>query len=143
MQARELTPAEIADGERHINDKNLTATQVQALVRVMDVSKKKWAGLKRQGKKLEYEEALKKENQVLYFNYPSLFQLHMEDRLDQTFFEMLALKRRIEKGEVTEDQASAAIGQALFNRYAAPAVGQPADAAPRMRYEDFYKQSQE
>ena len=143
MQARELTQSEIADGERHINDMDLSATQVQALVRNMDASKKKWSNLKRQGKKLEYEEALKKDNEILYFNYPSLFQLHIEDRLDSTFFEMLALKRRIEKGEITSEQASAMIGQALFNRYIPPSLGQAAPEAPRMKYEDFYKQNQE
>jgi hypothetical protein len=143
MQARELTPSEIADGERHINEMELSATQVQALVRNMDISKKRYTNLKRQGKKLEYEESIKKENEILYFNYPSLFQLHLEDRLDSTFFEMLTLKRRIEKGEITAEQASGMIGQALFNRYIPPSLGQAPPEAPRMRYEDFYKQNQE
>jgi len=142
MQARELTTSEIADGERHINDRDLSATQVQALVRNLDRSKQKHRRLKASNQKLEYEQALKSENEILYFNYPSLFQLHMEDRLDQTFFEMMMLKRRIEKGELTADQASGMIGQQLFNRYAAPAIGQAPDAAPRMKYEDFYKQNQ-
>ncbi len=96
--ARELTPEEVAEGRRGITDEVLTATQIQALVKRMDASKKKWKYLKRQGKTAEYEEWLKKENETLYFNYPSLFQMHVEDRLDETFFEMLQLKRRIERG---------------------------------------------
>ena len=33
MQARELTPDEVREGERNINDTQLTATQIQALAR--------------------------------------------------------------------------------------------------------------
>jgi hypothetical protein len=140
MQARELTTQEVEEGNRNINEQNLSATQVQALVRQMDISKRKWRGLKQSGKMAEYEELLKKENTPLYFNYPSLFQMHLEDRVDSTFFEMLALKRKIEKGEITAEQASAVVGQSLFNRFAAPAIGQTATETPRMKYEDFYKQ---
>ena len=137
MQARELTPQEVADGERHIQARQYSATEIQALVRNMDESKRKHRRLK--SDRIAYEEALKKENDTLYYNYPSLFQLHMEDRLDQTFFEMLALKRRIEKGEVTAEQASAVVGQQLFNRFIPSAIGQAPPSAPRMSYEDFYK----
>jgi hypothetical protein len=140
MQARELTTQEVEEGNRHINEQNLSATQVQALVRQMDSSKRKWRGLKQSGRMAEYEELLKKENTSLYFNYPSLFQMHLEDRVDSTFFEMLSLKRKIEKGEITAEQASAVVGQTLFNRFAAPAIGQSTTEAPRMKYEDFYKQ---
>ncbi len=142
MQARELTSQEVAEGERGILDDGLSATQVQALVRKMDASKKKWNMLKRQGKKLEYEERMKEENTILYFNYPSLFQMHIEDRLDSTFFEMLQLKRKIERGEITAEQASAMVGQQLFNRFVPHAID--SNAAPpvkRMSYEDFYKQN--
>ena len=143
MQARELTPEEIAEGNRGINDRQLTATEVQALVRKMDASKKKWKTLRQQGKKAEYEEALKKENEMLYFNYPSLFDMHKEDRLDSTFFEMLQLKRKIERGEITSDEASRVVGQQLFNRYVPHRLDSNAPApAPRMSYEDFYKQTQ-
>lgn len=142
QQARELTPQEVAEGERGINEQQLSATQIQALVRKMDASKKKWNQLKRQGKKAEYEERLKEENTILYFNYPSLFQMHFEDRLDSTFFEMLQLKRKIERGEVTAEQASALVGQQLFNRFVPHAIDSNAPApAPRMSYEDYYKQS--
>jgi hypothetical protein len=141
MQARELTPAEIAEGQRNISDRQLTATQVQALVRQMDASKKKHRRLKQSGQMLQYEEALKSENEMLYFNYPSLFQLHFEDRLDQTFFEMLALKRKIEKGEITSEQASAFVGQQLFNRFVPHVISNTAAPAARMSYEEFYRNS--
>jgi hypothetical protein len=144
MQARELTPEEVAEGNRGINDRQLSATEIQALARKMDQSKKKWKYLKQQGKKKEYEEWLKKENEMLYFNYPSLFQMHAEDRLDSTFFEMLTLKRKIEKGEMTAEEASRIVGQRLFDQYARQAVDSNAPPpAPRMSYEDFYRQSQE
>ena len=144
MQARELTPQEIAEGNRGINDRQLSATEIQALVRKMDQSKKKWKYLKQQGKKKEYEEWLKKENEMLYFNYPSLFQMHAEDRVDSTFFEMLTLKRKIERGEITAEEASRVVGQRLFDQYARQAVDRNAPPpAPRMSYEDFYRQSQE
>lgn len=141
MQARELTQAEIEEGRRGINDNQLTATQIQALVRKMDASKKKHQTLKRSGQKAAYEEAVKKENEILYFNYPSLFQLHIEDRLDQTFFEMLTLKRKIERGEISSEQASAIVGQQLFNRYVPHVISNTAPPAPRMSYEEFYRQT--
>lgn len=141
QQARELTPEEAAEGNRHINTEILSATQIQALVRKMDSSKKKWKQLKRQGKKAEYEERLKEENTVLYFNYPSLFQLHIEDRLDGTFFEMLQLKRKIEAGEITADQASVLVGQKLYERFVPHVINGTAPPAPRMSYEEYYKQT--
>jgi uncharacterized short protein YbdD (DUF466 family) len=142
--ARELTPEEIAEGNRGINDRQLTATEVQALVRKMDASKKKWKYLKQQGKKTEYEQALKKENEMLYFNYPSLFDMHVNDRLDSTFFEMLQLKRKIERGEISAEEASRIVGQQLFSRYVPHTIdSNAAPPAPRMSYEDFYRQSQE
>jgi uncharacterized short protein YbdD (DUF466 family) len=140
MQARELTPAEVEAGRRGINDIELSATQIQALLRNMDASKQKWAQLK--NNKVEYEEQLQKENEALYFNYPSLFQMHVEDRLDGTFFEMLALKRKIEKGEITREQATQIIGQKLHQRYIpeqSQAQAQP--QAPTMTYEEYYRQT--
>lgn len=142
MQARELTQAEVAEGQRGINDRQLTATEVQALVRKMDASKKKWKTLRQQGRKAEYETAVRTENEMLYFNYPSLFDMHINDKLDSTFFDMLALKRKIEKGEITPEQASAVVGQQLFNRFVPPALDRNAPPpAQRMSYEDFYRQS--
>lgn len=141
QQARELTPQEAAEGNRHITAETLSATQIQALVRKMDSSKKKWKQLKRQGNKAEYEERLKEENTILYFNYPSLFQLHMEDRLDATFFEMLQLKRKVEAGEMTAEQASVVVGQKLYERFVPHVISGTAPPPPRMSYEDFYKQT--
>jgi aryl-alcohol dehydrogenase-like predicted oxidoreductase len=134
QRMRELTPEEIAEGERGITTEELTATQIQALVRNMDHSKKKWRHLRRE----EFMEKLKTENEKLYFNYPSLWQMHAEDRLDATFFEMLALKRKIEKGETTEEQASVVMGQRLFQKFAPTIVNSNA-AAPSMSYADYYK----
>ena len=136
MAARELTPTEVAAGVRGINSEDLSATQVQALVRNMDASKQKWARLK--ANKQQYEEKLQAENETLYFNYPSLFQMHAEDRLDTTFFEMLALKRKIEKGELTPEAATQVIGQKRHQRYL---PGQVVQEAPTMSYEEFYRQN--
>jgi len=138
--ARELTPQEVEEGKQGINEEQLTATQVQALVKQMDSSKHKWRKLKRTGKLQEYESKLKEENRVLYFNYPSLFNMHMEDRLDATFFEMLTLKRKIEKGEITAEQASVLVGQQLFNRFVPHVISNTPAPAPRMSYEDYCKQ---
>ena len=136
QRMRELTPEEVAEGERHINTKELNATEIQALVRNMDHSKKKWRHLRRE----EFMEKLKNENENLYFNYPSLWQMHAEDRLDATFFEMLALKRKIEKGETTEQEASVVMGQRLFQRFAPANVNSNAQTgtAP-MSYSEYYK----
>ena len=136
QRMRELTPQEVAEGERGITTEELNATQIQALVRNMDHSKKKWRHLRRE----EFMEKLKNENETLYFNYPSLWQMHAEDRLDATFFEMLALKRKIEKGEVTDEQASILMGQRLFQRFAPAVVNSNAQTGPpAMSYADYYK----
>jgi hypothetical protein len=125
-------------GSRGINDQDLTATQIQAHVRNMDGSKAKWAHLK--ANKMQYEEKLQEENKILYFNYPSLFQMHAEDRLDTTFFEMLALKRKIEKGEMTPEQATQVIGTKLSQRFV-PELAPAQPAASTMSYEDYYRQN--
>jgi len=132
----ELTPQQIAEAESRINDVTLTATQLQALVRNMDHSKKKWRHLRQE----EFMAKLKTENETLFFNYPALWQMHAEDRLDATFFEMLALKRKIEKGEITEEQASIHVGQKLFQRYAPEIVNSNAHTGPApMSYAEYYK----
>ena len=138
MAARELTPTEVANGRRGINDLDLSATKIQALVRNMDISKQKWASLK--NNKQQYEDQLQKDNEALYFNYPSLFQMHAEDRLDGTFFEMLALKRKIEKGEITPEQATQVIGRKLHQRYI-PEQSQSEPQAPTLTYEEYYRQT--
>jgi hypothetical protein len=138
--ARELTPQEVEEGRRGINGVELTATQVQALVKKMDTSKLKWRKLKQRGKKAEYEAKLKDENETLYFNYPSLFQMHAEDRLDATFFEMLTLKRKIERGEISSEEASRVVGQQLFNRFVPHAINNEPPPAPRMSYAEYCRQ---
>jgi len=136
MAARELTPTEVAEGERNISDKQLTATEIQALVRNMDHSKKKWRHLRQE----EFMEKMKTENEFLFFNFPSLWQMHAEDRLDSTFFEMLALKRKIEKGEITDEQASTLVGQRLFQRFAPSTVQSNTNSGPPpMSYSEYYK----
>jgi len=139
MAARELTPREVEAGRRGINDEDLSATQIQALVRTMDGSKEKWSHLK--SNKVAYEEKLQDENKVLYFNYPSLFQMHAEDRLDQTFFEMMALKRRIEKGEITPEQATQIVGTKLSQRFVPGLAPQGQPQAPSLTYEEYYRQT--
>jgi len=132
----ELTPEQIAEGERNITTEELNATQIQALVRNMDHSKKKWRHLRQE----EFMEKMKTENKTLFFDYPALWQMHAEDRLDSTFFEMLALKRRIEKGEITAEDASTAVGQKLFQRYAPEIVNSNAHTSPApMSYAEYYK----
>ncbi len=140
QQVRELTPQEIEEGRRGINTEELSATQIQALVKQMDSSKQKWRKLKRTGKTEEYAQKLKEENSVLYFNYPSLFNMHLEDRLDSTFFEMLTLKRKIEKGEISAEQASLLVGQQLYNRFVPHVISNAPAPAPRMSYEEYCKQ---
>ena len=140
QQRRELTTQEVEEGNRGIHDRTLSATQIQALVRNMDASKKKWSRLKLSNRP-EYIAKLKEENENLFFNYPGVFDMHAEDRLDATFFEMLALKRKMEKGEITADQASAVIGQKMFNRYVPASINpQAAPTVKPMSYEAYYKQ---
>jgi len=135
QQARELTATEVAAGEAHITAIELKATEIQALVRNMDHSKKKWRHLRRE----EFMQKMEQENTVLYYNYPSLWQMHAEDRLDSTFFEMLAMKRKVEKGEITAEQASAVVGKKLYDKFI-PQVTENAPPVPTMSYEDYYKQ---
>jgi uncharacterized short protein YbdD (DUF466 family) len=139
QQMRELTAEEIAEGNRGISDQKMSATQIQALVRNMDQSKKKWGRLRTRDR-AQYLEHLKEENEKLYFNFPGIFDMHAEDRLDQTFFEMLSLKRKIEKGELTTDQASAIVGQQMFQKYVPHVISNAAPPAPAMSYEDYYRQ---
>lgn len=121
---------------------SLSSIQIQALVRDMDTSIRRHKGLKRTNMH-EYRKKVVEENELLYNEFPSIFEMHFEGKLDQTFFDMLKLRRQIEKGEMTDDEASKIIGQKLFDRYVAPHVntGQPApEVTPALSYEDYYKQ---
>jgi hypothetical protein len=114
-----------------------TATEIQAMVRNMDVSKEKFRRLQREDPE-QYMEALKEENGTLFEYYPAVFALHADDKLDHTFFYMLQEKRKMEKGQTTEDEASVRVGQKLFNRWVAPIVN--GTAAPEsMSYAQYYK----
>ena len=143
QQKLELTPDEVAEASGGIRAEEMTATQIQALTRTMDQSKTKWKYLKQQGSNVAYRNAVKKENEMLFFNYPSLFDMHLNDKLDSTFFTMLRLKRKIESGEITLEQANAEIGQQLYGRYVPHAISSATPPAPTLKYEDFYKQGQE
>jgi hypothetical protein len=117
----------------------LTSIQVQALVREMDASMRKHRLTKRVDKE-KFRAKVAAENETLYNLFPSVFEMHIEGKLDATFFEMLKLKHKIEKGEMTEDEASKLIGQKLFDRYVAPVVGDAPIPEKPLSYSDFYKQ---
>ena len=117
----------------------LSSIQIQALVRQMDESLRRHKGLKRTNMH-EYRKKVVSENQRLYEEFPSIFEMHYEGKLDETFFNMLKLRRQIEKGEISEDDASKLVGQQLFDRYVAPIVNNtPAPEKP-LTYEEYYKQ---
>lgn len=120
----------------------LNSIQIQALVREMDTSMRKHKGLKRTNQ-VKYREKIVEENKYLYEVFPTVFEMHIEGKLDDTFFEMLKLRHTIEKGEMTDDQASRIIGQKLFDKFVKPHLPetpeQPA-AQPTLTYEEYYKQ---
>jgi hypothetical protein len=117
----------------------LNSVQIQALVRQMDESLRRHKGLKRTNTNL-HREKIVEENKFLYEVFPSIFEMHYEGKLDETFFNMLKLRRQIEKGEISEDDASKIVGQQLFDRYVAPKINNlPPPAAP-LTYEEYYKQ---
>jgi len=127
-------------GAFEITIPSLNAIQIQALVRDMDASMRRHKKLKRTNPQ-EYRKKIEEENNTLYTYYIAVFEMHMEGRLDETFFEMLKLKQKIEKGEITEDEASKLVGQRLFNRYVEPVVKpEQSKATPPLSYEDYYKQ---
>ena len=113
-----------------------SAIEIQAMVRNMDESFRKYRGLKEANTAL-WAIKMKEENKTLYDEFPTIYNMHMNGKLDQTFFDMLHLKRKIEKGEMTEDEASIVVGQKLFNRYVDPVIkNQP--APPTLSYEAYY-----
>lgn len=118
-----------------------TSIQIQALVRDMDTSFRKHKALKTSNV-AEYRKKIEEENKVLYEEFPSIFEMHYEGKLDSTFFEMLKLRQKVEKKELTDEEASKIIGQKLFDRYVAPVVSTlPTPASPPpMSYAEYYKQ---
>lgn len=117
----------------------MASLEIQAMLRDMDTSMRRHRKLKNTNPQ-KYREKLQEENAKLWENYSLVFEMHFQGKLDATFFEMLKLKRKMELGELTEDQASRQIGQNLFDRYVGPVVnGTPAPEKP-MSYTEFYDQ---
>jgi len=115
----------------------LSAIQIQAMVRDMDESFRKYRNIKESNPAL-WAEKMKADNKKLFDEFPTIFNMHMNGKLDHTFFDMLQLKRKIEKGEMTEDEASIIVGQKLFNKYVDPVIkNQP--PPPTLSYEEYYK----
>jgi uncharacterized short protein YbdD (DUF466 family) len=115
----------------------LNAVQIQALVRNMDESLRKYKKLKQTNNTL-WLKKIQDENKKLYMEYPTIFKMHIEGKLDETFFYMLQMRHKIEKGEMTEDQASVLVGQKLFNRYVDPVINNK-PKEPTLTYEEYYK----
>lgn len=116
----------------------ISSMKIQAMVRDMDTSIRKHKKLKTSNP-TEYRKKLSEENEVLYNRFPTIFDLHIQGKLDQTFFEMLKLRRQIEKNEITEDDASKLIGQKLFDRFVAPVVNNTPPPKKPISYSEFYK----
>jgi len=118
---------------------SLTSIQIQALVREMDTSIRRHRHLKNADPPKFYEKVMQ-ENKKLYETFPTIFDKHIDGKLDATFFEMLKLRHKIDIGEMTEDDASKLIGQKLFDRFVAPVIGTaPAPEKP-LSYSEYYKQ---
>jgi len=95
---------------------------------------------------IKFREKIAEENKHLYEVFPTIFEMHIEGKLDETFFEMLKLRRSIEKGELTDDEASKMVGQKLFDRFVKPHLPEtPAvpEEARKLTYEEYYKQFEE
>ena len=123
----------------------LNSIQIQALVREMDTSMRRHKGMKRSNQ-VKYREKIVEENKYLYEVFPTIFEMHYEGKLDETFFEMLKLRRSIEKGEITDDEASRVIGQKLFDRFVKPHLPETPETPAEERklsYEEYYKQFEE
>jgi hypothetical protein len=116
----------------------LSSMKIQAMVRDMDTSIRKHKKLKTSNF-AEYRKKLSEENEVLFYRFPTIFEMHIQGKLDQTFFEMLKLRRQIEKKEITEDDASKLIGQKLFDRFVGPVVNNTPTPEKPLSYSEFYK----
>ena len=117
----------------------LSSMQIQALVREMDTSIRKYRNLKESDPPKFYEKVMK-DNQKLYNEFPTVFEMHIQGKLDETFFEMLKLRQKMDKGEMTEDEASKIIGQKLFDRFVAPVIGPTPTVEKPMSYTEYYNQ---
>jgi hypothetical protein len=65
-----------------------SAIQIQAMVRNMDESFRKYRNLKDSNPTL-WSEKMRADNKVLLDEFPTVFNMHMNGKLDQTFFDML------------------------------------------------------
>jgi hypothetical protein len=117
----------------------VNSLKLQALVREMDTSMRKHRSLKTSNF-AEYRKKLMEENEILYYQFPTVFEMHIQGKLDQTFFEMLKLRRQIEKKEITEDEASKLIGQKLFDRFVGPVVNNTPVPEKPISYAEYYEQ---
>ncbi len=120
----------------------MSAVEIQALVRNMDESLRRHKGLKKTNKVI-WRQKIEEENQKLYHDFPTVYEMHLEGKLDETFFYMLQMRRKIEKGELTEDEASKIVGQKLFDRFVGPVVGNTPPPQPTLSYADYYKKFEE
>lgn len=116
-----------------------TSIQVQSMLRQMDVSMRKHRKLKKENH-AKYIEKIQEENKVLEEGLSVVFYMHLDGKLDATFFEMLKLKRKIELGELTEDQASKIVGQQLFDRFVSPVINSTPSPEKPLSYSEFYEQ---
>ena len=118
---------------------SLSSMQIQALVREMDTSIRRHRKLKNSDPQKFYE-TIMEENKTLYDEFPSIFDKHIDGKLDATFFEMLKLRHKMDMGELTEHDASVIIGQKLFDRFVAPVVGNAPTPEKPLSYSEYYKQ---
>jgi hypothetical protein len=118
---------------------SLSSIQIQALVREMDASIRRHRSLKNSQPDKFYKQVME-ENKTLYDVFPTIFDKHIDGKLDATFFEMLKLRHKIDIGEMSEDDASKLIGQQLFDRFVAPVIGNKPEVEKPLSYSEYYKQ---
>jgi hypothetical protein len=118
---------------------SLSSIQIQALVREMDTSIRRHRSLKNLEPHKFYEKVME-ENKTLYDVFPTIFDKHIDGKLDATFFEMLKLRHKIDIGEISEDDASKVIGQQLFDRFVAPVIENKPPVEKPLSYSEYYKQ---
>jgi hypothetical protein len=68
----------------------MNSIKIQAMVRDMDESMRKYKSLKETNFDL-FKQKVSSENKVLYEEFPTVYEMHMEGKLDETFFEILNL----------------------------------------------------
>jgi len=122
-------------------DHIITSVKLQALVRDMDMSMRRHKALKTSNIE-EYRKKIAQENEFLYEMHPGIYEKHIEGRLDETFFDMLRIKRKIELGEITQDEGDKMFGQKIFDRYVKPTLDktEPSSTKKPMTYAEYYDQ---